>query len=178
MGGVPVSTLSLENTADSKTPVKTLFSFKLPKALCLLFQTQSNVVKELFLNSWFQAVWISFSHLQPLWIFSSGSRGCIKPSTQTFPPAQGGQQLFLCSIMNDRGRFIEQRGEGLHVHPEFSHCTAASWMGNAKAEVLNGAPALQTPSGSLFQHSDAKPYGIQMKEGEQKNKFKKKGRTD
>lgn len=52
--------------------------------------------------------------------------------------------------MNDRGRFTEQtfwRGEGLHVHPELSAHTAAFWMGNAKAEVLNGAPALQTPSG-------------------------------
>lgn len=39
--------------------------------------------------------------------------------------------------MNDRGRFIEQsfwRGEGLHVHPEFSNHTAASWMGNLQRQ--------------------------------------------
>lgn len=39
--------------------------------------------------------------------------------------------------MNDRGMFIEQsfwRGEGLHVHPEFSNHTAASWMGNLQRQ--------------------------------------------
>lgn len=62
----------------------------------------------------------------------------------------------------------------MHVHPKLSDHTAAFWTGNAKAEVLNGAPALQTPSASKFQQADAKTHRIPMKKGKKKNQFTKR----
>lgn len=125
---------ALQNTIDSKSPVKNLFSFKLSKGLSLLSDTkypcEGIVYKQLV------SACLSFFFTPPATVdVWSG----IWAAAQNLPPKQSrllkqdSNSLHALLWMKERDLCEPSfwRGEGLHVLPKLSHHTAGECQGRA-----------------------------------------------